>query len=61
MTEIPTGYERIRHHSEECDCEQCGFPMDVGDKVYWLDDTPYCTKTCARAGDDRAVEGWDYA
>ena len=26
MAEIPNGYERIRHHSEECDCEHCGFP-----------------------------------
>ena len=51
-TEIPNGYETIRHHSEECDCDHCGFPMDVGDRVYWLNDEPYCTKVCARAGDE---------
>ena len=58
MNEITNGYETIRHHSEECDCDNCGFPIDVGDKVYWLNDEPYCTATCARAGDDRVVEGW---
>lgn len=56
--EIPNGYETIRHHSEECDCDNCGFPLDVGDKVMWRDDTPYCGGVCARAGDDRQVEGW---
>ena len=37
----------IRHHTEECECDYCGHPLDVGDRFYRIDDLPYCSPYCA--------------
>jgi hypothetical protein len=41
--------EIIRHHSDECDCNNCGCPLDVGDRVYFdadRVDIAGCTRGC---------------
>ncbi len=41
-------HERIKHHTEECQCEQCGSPRYVGDVVYFTEDgLVYCSRACA--------------
>ena len=42
---------KIRHHTEEFDCPQCGAPLYVGDTA-WQDDAdtaPFCSAYCAGA------------
>lgn len=29
--------EMLRRHLEECQCDQCGFPMYVGERVWRVD------------------------
>lgn len=42
---------KVRHHTEEFDCPQCGAPVYVGDSA-WQDDAetaPFCSAYCAGA------------
>lgn len=41
--------QTIRRRDEECDCLWCGWPLDVGDKVYSISDSPACSRGHARA------------
>jgi hypothetical protein len=38
----------ITHHSQECQCEQCGYPLYVEDKVVTEENEEhsFCTKKC---------------
>lgn len=44
---------KIQRRNEECQCDQCGYPMYIGDTVVYRDDYPYCSNGCARAADER--------
>ena len=37
----------IRHHSEETDCDWCGFPLYVGDSALESADRIFCSSGCA--------------
>lgn len=43
---------KIKHHTEECVCENCGSPLYVGDtvKTYSDYDEPFCSDGCVEEG-----------
>ena len=40
----------VRSRAEQCDCEQCGFPLDIGDSGYETGRFAhvYCSLACAQ-------------
>jgi hypothetical protein len=55
FTRLRGAWTRIRNHQEECACVWCGFPFDVGERVYWRAERPYCGPRCAD-DDDRGSD-----
>lgn len=39
----------IADRTQEADCDECGYPLYVGDTAYYCDDNGaiYCSETCA--------------
>jgi RNase P subunit RPR2 len=49
----------IRRAYEETVCPECGAPLYAGERCYWLQDTPFCSRGCChhyRYGYGRAAE-----
>ena len=44
---LPERY-RMRHHTEEDSCAQCGYPMDVGDFAFEYLNEIFCSVACCR-------------
>jgi hypothetical protein len=52
----------VAHINEECQCEECGWPMELGDKVHFAElvdstdhsvvyaDGVFCSLSCAKMG-----------
>ena len=38
---------RIRSHSEEADCDWCGWPMYLGDSAHYAREHVFCSPECA--------------
>ena len=47
----------IRNIYEECDCEWCGWPLDIGDRCHdsSLTESVYCSAAHVKLGDDREL------
>jgi hypothetical protein len=45
----------IIRHGEECECEECGYPLYTGDSAYYTDDYGhvFCGKACAKQTSER--------
>ena len=39
--------EWFRVNERDCDCNWCGYPFGIGDKVLEVFEMPYCSKRCA--------------
>ena len=61
---MKTSSYKIGRIGEECQCEHCGYPMYIGDKVVVMadgqgeDDRPHCSRECCEQTRARDIQSY---
>jgi endogenous inhibitor of DNA gyrase (YacG/DUF329 family) len=49
-------WHTVKRIDEECPCSRCGYPLYLGDRVFYARDEPFCSNHCAAiAADSRGA------